>query len=277
MKELADEADPETPTGAPIDLEAVPDESVVPESIPAATPPGKTQTLNPRAVNAFDEAPEIEDVPMEDNEPLVSPELQDPSEPVLVPPPIEPPAKARQVKPTWQNDARYCEILNRIFVLEGKYADLMGDSGGETMYGISKQSYPDLDIKRLTQVMAGTIYWNDFYNELHLHQIKNQEVAFTIMHLAVISGQKTATRMVQDFIVRAYKATLSSSPSSPDRGVDGNLGSRTVNAINQIAKREPEILVHGIELWFGAHCKELCVKNQEKEQFIRSWVRRTLL
>lgn len=46
---------------------------------------------------------------------------------------------------------------------EGVYFFDKDDKGGETKYGISKKSYPLLDIKNLTLDKAKEIYKNDFY------------------------------------------------------------------------------------------------------------------
>jgi len=40
----------------------------------------------------------------------------------------------------------------------------IGDPGGETKWGISKRSYPDLDIAALTREQAVEIYFRDYWN-----------------------------------------------------------------------------------------------------------------
>lgn len=46
---------------------------------------------------------------------------------------------------------------------EGGYVNDPADPGGETKYGISKRSYPDIDIKSLTIEEAHQIYYKDFW------------------------------------------------------------------------------------------------------------------
>lgn len=46
---------------------------------------------------------------------------------------------------------------------EGGYANNPVDPGGETKFGISKRSYPHLDIAALTQAEAVAIYRRDFW------------------------------------------------------------------------------------------------------------------
>ena len=60
------------------------------------------------------------------------------------------------------------------FVLqwEGGYANDSVDPGGETNYGISKRSYPDLDIKNLSIADAIEIYKRDYWD---LHNLDSEE------------------------------------------------------------------------------------------------------
>lgn len=50
-----------------------------------------------------------------------------------------------------------------ILKAEGGYVNDPADPGGETNYGISKRSYPELDIQHLTPVLAGGIYERDYW------------------------------------------------------------------------------------------------------------------
>lgn len=46
---------------------------------------------------------------------------------------------------------------------EGELCSVEGDAGGLTKYGISKRSYPHLDIANLTKEKAAEIYRRDFW------------------------------------------------------------------------------------------------------------------
>lgn len=52
-----------------------------------------------------------------------------------------------------------------VFVLEkeGGYVNHPNDPGGETKYGITKRTYPYLNIKDLTIEQAKRIYYNDYW------------------------------------------------------------------------------------------------------------------
>jgi len=91
--------------------------------------------------------------------------------------------------------------LDRIFGHEGGYSnrDLQSDPGGETKWGISKRSYPNLDIKSLTKEDAISIYRNDFINPLNLEQYP-LGVAFQLLDFAINSGPRTAIKQLQEAI-----------------------------------------------------------------------------
>lgn len=48
---------------------------------------------------------------------------------------------------------------------EEGYTNDPDDPGGETKYGISKRSYPELDIKSITLEQAKGIYFEDYWNQ----------------------------------------------------------------------------------------------------------------
>lgn len=50
--------------------------------------------------------------------------------------------------------------------IEGGYSNDLKDPGGETKFGISKRSYPNIDIRTLTFDDAKAIYQRDFWEPL---------------------------------------------------------------------------------------------------------------
>jgi lysozyme family protein len=53
--------------------------------------------------------------------------------------------------------------VQNVLESEGGYVNHPSDPGGETNYGISKRSYPDLDIRSLTREDAVAIYERDYW------------------------------------------------------------------------------------------------------------------
>lgn len=88
------------------------------------------------------------------------------------------------------------QATDRLLGNEGDYTDGKGDPGGETNWGISKRSYPDLDIKNLTRDDAKAIYLRDFWQRGHMDEYDGA-IAFQVYDFAVNSGIETAVRALQ--------------------------------------------------------------------------------
>jgi lysozyme family protein len=56
--------------------------------------------------------------------------------------------------------------FEQVISIEGGYSNDPKDPGGETNFGISKRSYPDVDIKNLTLDGAKEIYKRDFWDKI---------------------------------------------------------------------------------------------------------------
>ena len=86
--------------------------------------------------------------------------------------------------------------FDRLIGHEGGYSKDPRDPGGETNWGISKRSYPDLNIKALTREGAKVIYERDFWNRIHGDELYDG-VAWQVFDFAVNSGIETAVRYLQ--------------------------------------------------------------------------------
>ena len=86
--------------------------------------------------------------------------------------------------------------FDRLMVNEGGYVNDPRDPGGETNWGISKRSYPNLDIKTLTRDQAKELYRVDFWKRGSMDQY-DPALAFQVFDFAVNSGIGTALRKLQ--------------------------------------------------------------------------------
>ncbi len=90
-------------------------------------------------------------------------------------------------------------IFDRLLGHEGGYVNDPKDLGGETNWGISKRSYPTLDIKNLSREQAKAIYLKDFWTPLNGEQLYDG-VAWQLFDMAVNSGIGAAIRTYQKAI-----------------------------------------------------------------------------
>ncbi len=109
--------------------------------------------------------------------------------------------------------------FDRLMGHEGGYTLGVGDPGGETKWGISKRSYPKLNIKTLTREQAKAIYLSDFWTRGKMDQY-DSAISFQVFDFAVNSGIETAIRKLQSAVGVAD---------------DGHVGPITVAAIKAMS------------------------------------------
>ena len=143
------------------------------------------------------------------------------------------------------------EAFARLVDHEGGYIDHRADPGGETKYGISKRSYPSVDIKALTLEDARRIYVRDFWGAAGCDAVPDA-IKFDLFDCAVNSGVRTAIRMLQ----RCVGETA-----------DGILGPLTLQAVQSMPT--PRLLAR-----FNGQRLDLMAGLPTWPSFGRGWARR---
>jgi len=154
--------------------------------------------------------------------------------------------------------ADFNQAIEKTLVNEGGYVDDPSDAGGETKFGISKRSYPDVDIKNLTVDDAKAIYKKDYWDKLKADEIASQKVAFELFDTAVNMGVKTASKLMQG-CSGAY--------------VDGIIGSQSLESINNI---DEELLLLRFRLARVSRYIYLAKKRPANKKFLFAWINRAL-
>jgi lysozyme family protein len=148
-------------------------------------------------------------------------------------------------------DKVFESIIERVLGHEGGYVNHPDDPGGETNWGISKRSYPHLDIANLTRSEAVQIYYRDFWLPC-LRAASNQALAFLMLDAAVNHGMGNACRFLQRAVGVAD---------------DGSIGPITVAAVRRMDLAD-------VQLLFMAERFEFWAKLKSFDSFGRGWVRR---
>lgn len=86
--------------------------------------------------------------------------------------------------------------INFVLRWEGGYVNHPDDPGGETNFGISKRSYPELDIFNLSRDQAREIYHRDYWEAIHGDEMP-EAIGLALMDFGVHSGPATAMRGLQ--------------------------------------------------------------------------------
>ena len=79
---------------------------------------------------------------------------------------------------------------------EGGYVDHPDDPGGETKFGVSKRSYPELSIAALTLEDAKTIYREDYWDRVRADKLP-PELRFPLFDAAVNAGVAQSIKWLQ--------------------------------------------------------------------------------
>ena len=141
--------------------------------------------------------------------------------------------------------------LDRVFGHEGGYVNNPRDPGGETKWGISKKSYPWLDIKNLKKEEAANIYIQDFLAPIKYERY-HDGIGYQLFDFAVNSGPDRAIKKLQEAI-----------------GVtaDGIVGKNTIWKLNSMSESDLIMLLIAYRIRFMVN-----LKNWDDAG--RGWMRR---
>lgn len=90
--------------------------------------------------------------------------------------------------------AEFDKAFDIVIGEEGGYVNDPNDPGGETKFGISKRSYPDVDIPNLSVDAAKAIYLRDYWYRLHLDS-EPWAIALLLFDTAVNQGASYAATL----------------------------------------------------------------------------------
>ena len=143
--------------------------------------------------------------------------------------------------------------VKRVIKSEGGYVNDPKDPGGETKYGISKRSYPSVDIKNLTVDEAGQIYHRDFWIKL---PSLPEPLDYLVFDFALNAGVKTAVKTLQ----KAINALT-----------DGDFGRKSKAALARYSAED-------LCVYFSAEraCYYASLKSSLVDRFGRGWMRRIM-
>ncbi len=148
---------------------------------------------------------------------------------------------------TMNFDAAFAKLIGH----EGGYVHNPKDPGGETKFGISKRSYPTVDIADLTLDDAKAIYKRDFWDRAQCDRLP-PDLAFQVFDGAVNSGIGNSIRWLQE---------------AAGVAVDGVVGPLTLRKVGDMDTGIAIARYNGVRLKFMASLSTFDV-------FGRGWARR---
>ena len=158
-------------------------------------------------------------------------------------------------------DKLFEKAFNYLLFFEGGFSDNKNDSGGETKFGISKKSYPEIDINQLTLEKAKDIYYKDFWLKSKCYKIIHPKIAIKVFDISVNTGINTAIKILQRSI-RASGGYLNE---------DGIIGQKTILYANEINE---EVLLSSLKSEIAGYYRLLIAKNDKLKTFEKGWLNR---
>lgn len=150
-------------------------------------------------------------------------------------------------------------MISRLIELEGGYVNDPADPGGETKYGISKRSYPHLDIRNLTVEQATEIYQRDWVAKYSLDAIKDKRIATQMLLVCVNRGALAGFAAAREAL-----------------GTDSKLltNLETIRLIN--AQSDPRAYCERLKLAIITQYYLLVSRNSKFRQYLLGWLGRVL-
>ena len=148
---------------------------------------------------------------------------------------------------------------------EGGLVDDPKDPGGITNFGISKRSFPELDILHMSMGQAVGIYREQYWLHGIYDAIVDQDTATKVFDLAVNMGHRAAHRLLQKAL-RKFKNL-----HGTDIKVDGVFGPVTLRTTNMLPSSS---LLEELRIQAAVYYVSLMVKKPGLVRFAYNWMRR---
>lgn len=147
---------------------------------------------------------------------------------------------------------------------EGGYVRDPGDPGGETKYGVSKRSFPKMDIKKLTLQQAARIYRRHFWDQIRGDQIQDQKLANKLFDLSVNIGVSRAVRILQQ------ACGLCGLPVAEN-------GIPTASTLTVVNMCDARSLLAEFKALAAGYYRDLAHQHPALQRFLGGWLKRAAL
>ena len=165
-----------------------------------------------------------------------------------------------------EKNSKFDSAFKRLMIFEGGHVIDERDSGGETKYGISKRSYPHLNIKSLTKKQAKEIYRSDWWEKYKYDKMATMcegdynEIAIRLFILAVNIGPKSAHKCLQRALVSCGE----------ELDIDGIIGGHTKRLLLSNGHR----IIFPFRSEAAGFYRALVAGRPELKPFLKGWLDR---
>lgn len=138
------------------------------------------------------------------------------------------------------------------------YVNDPDDTGGETKFGIAKNSNPELNIATLTWDAAKRIYYKKYWLAGDCADIATFAPKLAMIHFdgCVNHGNGRAARMLQEAV---------------GASIDGDIGPKTLEAIKRM--KEEQVIYFLLQIRRAFYLK-IIERNASQARFLKGWINR---
>ncbi|MGN6374251.1 MAG: glycoside hydrolase family 108 protein [Sphingomonas sp.] len=169
------------------------------------------------------------------------------------------------------------QLIDEVIDREGGYGDNPADRGGPTRFGITeavarREGY-DGDIRTLPREEAVAIYRRRYWLRPRLDAVaaRTPALAAELFDTGVNMGPAVAA----SFLQRALNALNRGARDYPDVAVDGQVGDRTLAALDAFLKHRPngaDVLIKAVDALQGERYLRLAETRPADEAFLYGWL-----
>jgi len=106
-----------------------------------------------------------------------------------------------------KKNSEFKKAVEFVFKWEGGYSNDPNDPGGETKFGISKRSYPELDISKLTLEQAKKIYYENYWLKSGCQNME-YPLNLVVFDTAVNMGRRRAEKIYDEAFGSGWRGYL---------------------------------------------------------------------
>lgn len=151
---------------------------------------------------------------------------------------------------------------------EGGYVNDPDDPGGETNFGISKKSYPNVNIKELTVPLAKEIYYKDFWQKQSCNLFEDyDDISIELFDTSVNAGVYRGAKIFQESLNLSNR----NQRDYLDIIIDGSIGPKTISAFRK--SKNKKLIYKLMNLLQGELYINLMRSNAINEKYV-GWFNR---
>lgn len=172
------------------------------------------------------------------------------------------------------------QMVADLIGIEGGYTDNPHDTGGETIWGITeatarRNGYAGV-MKYMPREIAAEIYLNEYFITPGLDRVfpLSAPIAAEMFDTGVNMGVSIPCKFLQRCL-NVLNRSHGPAPLYPDLVVDGKLGNKSIDALNQfllVRKQDGElVLLRMLNVLQGMRYIEITENRVQNEEFLYGW------